>query len=333
MKRFPERKVTLLFIMNIGTLLFVLIFFGFYSAFAKHDLSLTSQSQNQGMLSYQGTVMDNLGNPLSGSYEMTFRIYSSSADPTPLWEEMRVGQNAVPVENGFFNVMLGSLNPLPVSLANYESLFLGIQIAPDPNEMSPRSEIVGNFLTNSTSDSNLPVGTVISWWRPDGNTPLPSGEWMIADGSQVVDVSSPLYGSSVPDLRNKFVMGVGVEGISQTGGSNTINLSHSHQVNSHTHSVPSHSHSSGSLRANVALEHDRVYINNYASGFVSTSANYTSSTHSNAHITDNSASIAGSTATWSGTSGSSTPSTNAGLSSATDNRPAYVGLVYLVKIK
>ncbi len=73
----------------------------------------TNQALNSGVLSYQGTLMDTSGTPVTGSYEMTFRIYNSLLSTTALWEEVRSGSNAVPVQNGLFNVMLGSLNPIP----------------------------------------------------------------------------------------------------------------------------------------------------------------------------------------------------------------------------
>lgn len=317
---------------SIGTILVVAIMLVVNQAIAKPDL-LSIQSTNPNLLSYQGTLMDSQGNPLTDTVDITFKIYDSPTSISPLWEEVRSGANAVPVQNGLFNVMLGSLTPIPSSLSDYTQLFLGIQIDADA-EMSPRTEMVGNFLSGGSFSSSMPVGSVISWWRPDANTPLPSGDWMIADGSIVNDTSSPFYGSTLPDLRNKFVMGVASDGIGQTGGANSINLSHQHQVESHTHSVPEHAHSDGSLYANVSLEHGLVYVKRFGSGYSATHSTTTANTtRENTHITDNSTDVGGLTGYWSGTSGVSSPFTTFTLSTAAENRPAYVGLIYLVKIK
>jgi len=56
-------------------------------------------------------------------------------------------------------------------------------------------------------------------------------------------------------------------------------------------------------------------------------------THANTHVVDAGAQVEGSTGSWSGSSGPSQPNTNYQLSSSTDNKPAYVGLLFLVRIK
>lgn len=332
MKKLTDKKFIPFIMLNVCTILLVALMLVVNQVTAKSDQASTTQTLNTGVLSYQGVLMDTTGNPISGLIDITFRIYSSPSGTTMLWEEIRSGGNAVPVQNGLFNVLLGSLNPLPDSLSGYSQLFLGIKIGTDA-EMSPRTEIVGNFMSGGGIVSGIPVGSVISWWRPDANMPLPSDGWVIADGSVVTDSSSPLYGTTLPDLRDKFVMGVSAAAIGQTGGTNTLNLSHQHQVDGHTHTIPNHAHSDGGLYAYVALEDDRAYVIRSGPGFSSTNANYTSTSHTNTHITDSSADIGGITGYWSGTSGSSLPMTSSILSSTTENRPAYVGLVYLVKIK
>jgi len=247
-------------------------------------------------------------------------------------------------------VMLGNLIPISQNVfTENANLWLGITVGTD-DEMLPRVQI-GNVpfavQANTVIDGSItaeklaegaippgvPVGTVISWWRPDANTPLPSGEWAIADGSTVTDTDSPMYGKTLPDLRNRFVMGVSAANIGQVGGSNTVNLSHNHQVDSHTHTIPSHAHSDGELYANVSVEDDRVYVKRYGPRFNASNANYTGSSHSNTHYTDASADVGGITGYWSGTSDVSAPYTSFSLSATTDNRPQYYGLIFLVRIK
>jgi hypothetical protein len=106
--------------------------------FAVFFLYSFSYSQVPQMINYQGTLTDASGNPVNGNKNMTFRIYDVANGGTALWTET---QNNVPVENGVFNVLLGSATPIPFSVFNGPTKYLGVTVAPDP-EMTPRREIV-----------------------------------------------------------------------------------------------------------------------------------------------------------------------------------------------
>jgi len=87
--------------------------------------------------SYQGYLTDNEGNPLSGAFDITFRVYDDSAGGSPLYEETHV---AVPVEEGLFSVLLGGksfVGPFGDYLFDGPNRFLGTQVGADP-ELSPR---------------------------------------------------------------------------------------------------------------------------------------------------------------------------------------------------
>ena len=136
---FSKRNLPLV-ILNISTILIVAVILMVNQALAKPHQVATSESFNSGVLSYQGTLTDSIGNPVTGSYEITFRIYNSPTSTTPLWEEVRSGANAVPVQNGLFNVMLGSLVPISDTAWESPELFLGVKIGSDA-EMSPREKL------------------------------------------------------------------------------------------------------------------------------------------------------------------------------------------------
>lgn len=86
------------------------------------------------MINYQGVLTDSLGCPLTGNYNMVFRIYDDSTDGTELWEDFL---NAVPVTKGNFNVLLA----IPGSLfVDTTELWLAVQVGNDP-EMTPRQRI------------------------------------------------------------------------------------------------------------------------------------------------------------------------------------------------
>jgi len=135
---FKQHKVQIL--INLCAIVIVAVMLIVSRAIASPNTSSAESSMSMDVLSYQGTLLDNSDNPVNGDTDMTFRIYNHDTDPTSIWEEAHTGVNAVPVENGLFNVMLGSLNPIPDLVWNEAELYLGIQVGTDP-EMSPREMI------------------------------------------------------------------------------------------------------------------------------------------------------------------------------------------------
>ena len=83
------------------------------------------------MINYQGILTDASGNPITGTRNITFTIYSELLGTVPWWFET---QNNVLVTNGLFNVLMGSINPLR-SVPERGDCFLeitveGVRIAP-----------------------------------------------------------------------------------------------------------------------------------------------------------------------------------------------------------
>ena len=90
---------------------------------------------------YQGRIANASGQAITGTQPMIFRLYNAASGGVSLWEESRVGPNSVPVSDGLFNVMLGSLSALPQNLiAGNQNLWLGIMVGSD-NEMTPRVQL------------------------------------------------------------------------------------------------------------------------------------------------------------------------------------------------
>jgi hypothetical protein len=88
-----------------------------------------------------GRLADSSGTPLTSTLNMSFRLYSASSGGAPLWTEQWTGSNGVKVSDGLFNVMLGSLTPIPQSVISGNiNLFLGITVGTD-SEMSPRVQL------------------------------------------------------------------------------------------------------------------------------------------------------------------------------------------------
>lgn len=224
--------------------------------------------------------------------------------------------------------------------------------------------------------SVVPLGQVISWYRVSAGISVPDG-WEICDGrawsgiTNKMGVSEASWTSgNIPDLRNKFVLGAATSGtgsgtstppdIGQTGGSQTINLSHTHTVGSHTHSVPAHAHSIGAdgshrhrWQTTVWDGSDNPVGSTFTDGAQRTTAvpsaagsrqsfyvpdlnrnqfygdnvsapMETVGTHSHGGVTGNSSGV---------TSGAASPTTDAQLSATQDNRPAYVGLLFIMRVR
>ena len=89
------------------------------------------------VISYQGYLTDNIGNPVNGTISITFSIYDIPSGGTPTWTET---QPSIVVNEGLFNALLGNVNPIdPDNLTG--TSYLGIQVGSDP-EMTPRQQIV-----------------------------------------------------------------------------------------------------------------------------------------------------------------------------------------------
>ena len=233
---------------NPGTLVLMVILAMAATAIAGPSQAPSATSTST--ISYQGRLADAAGDPLTGYFDLRFRIYDSPSAPEPLWVEEWDGENSVAVSDGLFNVMLGSINnTLVESIAGHDELYLGIQVNQD-SEMVPRVQLGsvpfsfqaqqamtvpdGAITTEMIADGTItedklapgldlvPPGTIVMWSGSIAD--IPDG-WALCDGT-----------SGTPDLRDRFILSVGAgEDPGGTGGSHTKTLS--------TSNLPSHSHS------------------------------------------------------------------------------------------
>src|SRR4030067_2468809 len=101
-------------------------------------------------INYQGYLTDSGGNPVNGTVSMIFKIYTESG--TLLWTET---QNSVSVNNGIYNVTLGSANTTLGTLNFDIPYFLGVTVGTDP-EMTPRQPLT-SVVYAFTADNALSV--------------------------------------------------------------------------------------------------------------------------------------------------------------------------------
>ncbi len=85
----------------------------------------------------QGRLTDSSGNPLNGTYGVTFKIYSAATGGTALCTSTYTGVNALVVSNGLFST---SITGCADATIDGSQLYLGITVGTDP-EMTPRQQI------------------------------------------------------------------------------------------------------------------------------------------------------------------------------------------------
>lgn len=224
------------------------------------------------------------------------------------------------------------------------------------NAVSSASIIDGTIqigdLGSSLVDQLQPLGAVIFWWRPSGAQPVPSA-WVVPYGQQLLSSQHDFAGGgtiTLPDLTNRFILGGSASdvpgapatgsgtgtppAIGATGGGQTKDLSHSHTVNSHTHGGTTGTTAPGntslaSPNTDIASNGvGDVVLVNAATGGLQFGVSGVSHQHQvNAHAhgsPSHSHSVGGDTP------GTSNPSPSF---TAVDARPAFVGLLPLLKVK
>lgn len=88
------------------------------------------------LVNYQGTLADAAGQPLSGNYSLTFKVYPTSSATLVLWTETQ----SVTVSSGLFHVVLGALTPLTPAVFSASERWLGIAVNAGA-ELTPRTRI------------------------------------------------------------------------------------------------------------------------------------------------------------------------------------------------
>jgi len=88
------------------------------------------------VINYQGYLTDAGGNPINGDVAITFRMWSAEVAGTEVWSESHA---AVAVNEGVFNVLLGSFVPISAGILE-GNRWLGMAVGTD-GEMTPRMKV------------------------------------------------------------------------------------------------------------------------------------------------------------------------------------------------
>jgi hypothetical protein len=128
---------------------------------------------------YSGRLTDqaSAGPVANGAYDLTFTLYNTEMDGTPLWSEALTG---VAVQDGDFTTFLGSTNPLSKEILDGQELWLAISVR-GPGEsaftdLNPRQRLID---PSSASPSSPTAGPTCAhnhwgevWTGSGGNTGL-----------------------------------------------------------------------------------------------------------------------------------------------------------------
>lgn len=105
------------------------------------------------LLNFSGELNDADGKPVAdGDYTISFAVYDDPLVGSVQWTEVQL----VTTKKGRFNVLLGSVTELPADLFSQDNRYLGMTVAPDVVEMTPRTQLVsvGNSFHALKSDSS-----------------------------------------------------------------------------------------------------------------------------------------------------------------------------------
>ncbi len=98
--------------------------------------SLRAQSGIPPMITFQGFLADDAGQPITDTLSVLFKLYDDAVTSTSLWMETQ----DVGIIDGIFDVYLGETTPIPDSVFDRTEVYLGIKVGSD-EEMTPRQRL------------------------------------------------------------------------------------------------------------------------------------------------------------------------------------------------
>ena len=153
-------------------------------------------AQIPGQLNYQGYLTDKELDPLEGKYSIEFFIFDQPEGSEELWSEY----HDVNIKNGNFNVILGSVKPIPEKLFDQKDRYLAIKIGDDPI-MTPRKRItsVGYAFKAANADrlNGKTKDDFVELEQPDAVSTE-----MIKDNAIIENKIKPAIISSINNMAN-----------------------------------------------------------------------------------------------------------------------------------
>lgn len=114
-------------------------------------LALPARAQVPGRVNFQGLLLDNAGQPVTGTVSLQLELFSAASGGSALWTETH---SSVSVTDGVYDVVLGSQTPLTPALFSVSPRYLQVTI--DGQVLSPRREFLAvPFALHAESASNV----------------------------------------------------------------------------------------------------------------------------------------------------------------------------------
>ncbi len=118
------------------------------------------------VMNYQGRLTNEVGQPLTEPVDLVIRIYSEESGPlsAAIWTEAHAN---VPLNNGLFDILLGTFNPIPDSIFGGAERYLGVTVnAGDESDPRVRLGSVAYAYHASVADSTHTAAA--GGWVDDG---------------------------------------------------------------------------------------------------------------------------------------------------------------------
>lgn len=140
-------------------------------------------------IAFQGFLTDDQGSPIDDAVSLDFALYNLFSGGTDIWMETQPG---VAVTQGVFQVALGSVVPLAISLFDGSPLFLGIRI--DGEAELPRTQLLSAPFAIRAAEADHALTADVALSTDDG-------DWTIS-GSNIHRASGFVgVGTTAPEAR------------------------------------------------------------------------------------------------------------------------------------
>jgi hypothetical protein len=116
------------------------------------------------LINYQGKLTNLDDCAQDGSHQMVFSLYPTETGGTAIWSE----QQTVAVTGGIYNVQLGAVNPLQVSLFDNDDLYLEVEVNGDV--LSPRMRITSTAYAMKAADADTLGGQYPAYYAIAAHT-------------------------------------------------------------------------------------------------------------------------------------------------------------------
>ncbi len=176
-----------------------------------HALPAAQEPDPPGVtIPYPGRLADDAGQPVAdGAYDFTFALYDAETGGEPLWSEVR---EDVAVEEGTFNVLLGSAEPIPTALPDGGERWLAVGVRgpgeADFTALTPRQRLSATSLAAPASPAAPALTGMTCAHTHEGET------WSATGGTKGLYLSTQGgYGLEAWSTGNIGVLGVSTTGV------------------------------------------------------------------------------------------------------------------------